>query len=166
MIKAQGITAVVLAFTVLLSISAHAAGAPDVVKFCSDPNRKMPAAGKQFDGKPADQQILDLKEGMYTLPGDGSVQIYKEGYFTLKKPKNIITFFGASRNNGGELLTAGDTMSGCSKEQLSEIMRRNKLSAPVPAGTSNAEPTLVPGGNYLPVPLPPDMQPKAPDAGQ
>jgi hypothetical protein len=140
----------------------RAANTPDVEKFCSDPNRKMPATGKQFDGRPADQAVLDLKEGTYPLPGDGSIRIYKDGYFTLTKPRNVLTFFGASRNSGGELLTVGNTMSGCSKEQLSEIMRRNKLDVPGAPGTAAPqEKSLVPGANYLPFVPKPTAEPDA-----
>ncbi len=166
MINRLGAYALVLILLcgVIAPSTSHASNAPDVAKFCSDPNRKMPATGKQFDGKPADQAVLDMKEGTYQLPGDGSIQIFKEGYFTLTKPRNVLTFFGASRNSGGELLTVGNTMSGCSKEQLSEIMRRNKLSVPgVPGTTAPQEQSLVPGANYLPfVPKPTT----APDAGK
>lgn len=140
----------------------HAANMPDVEKFCSNPNRKMPATGKQFDGRPADQTVLDMKEGTYPLPGEGSVQIYKDGYFTLTKPRNALTFYGSSRDGGGELLTVGNTMSGCSKEHLSELLRRNKLSV-LPEGGEPKEKSLVPGANYLP------FEPKtttAPDTGK
>jgi hypothetical protein len=114
----------------LFPLAAHADPAGDVTAFCANANRTMPADGKQFDGKPADETVLDLRNGTYALANDGSVQIFESGAFILTKPKNIVTFFGPGRYSSAQVLEGNGTISGCSLELLSELMKRNNIAPP------------------------------------
>src|ERR1044072_8007024 len=102
----------------LMCISAPKAHALDqnaLKSFCTSPARKLPTPGKQFNGMPADMQVLELKAGTYNLMGEGKIQIFDDNSFILTKPKNMTTFMG-----GDELMVEIADVGGCTREQLSE----------------------------------------------
>ncbi len=100
----------------------------DVQTYCADPNRRMPAPGKQFDGKPADATIMALKPGKYDLADGGTIEIFDKGVWLLHKSPKMISFFGPGRYSGGEIQIGNGTVGGCSLELLSELQKKNNLS--------------------------------------
>lgn len=128
------ISALVLTLGPVAMAFAQVDARADAMTYCAREDKRMPAPGKQFDGKPADPAVLALKPGIHALDNGGSVEIFENGGFLLTRPRGSTTFYGLSRDSGGELRMKRNTAAGCSRELLSEIMKRNNLKLPETAG--------------------------------
>jgi hypothetical protein len=105
---------------------AYALDGEALKKFCAAPDRKLPLPGKQLNGMPADMQVLELKAGTYNLQGsDGAIQVFGNNSFILTKPRSLVAFMG-----GDDLMVDANDVGGCSREQLSEILKTNNLTLP------------------------------------
>ena len=115
---------VLLSLGVLNSASAKGFGKNDIVKFCS--NKAMPIAGKQFNGERANQSVLKMVAGKYSYPNGGALLLFSNNSYIVKLPKNRDGIHGTSAD---DLMASGGILGGCSKEQLSEVMRKNGLKS-------------------------------------
>ena len=114
-----------LLFTFLLNVAlAKGFGKSDIVKFCT--NKELPIAGKQFDGKYAIKTVLSMVAGKYSYPNGGALLLFSNNYYILKLPRNRDGIHGTATD---DLLASGGIVGGCSKEQLSEAIRKNNLSS-------------------------------------
>ena len=105
-------------------VSAKNFGKNDIVKFCS--NNAMPIKGKQFNGKPAIPLVLKMVAGKYSYMNGGALLLFSNNSYLLKLPKNRNGIHGTTAD---DLMASGGILGGCSKEQLSEAIRKNSLKS-------------------------------------
>ena len=106
------------------SVQAKGFGKKDIVNYCS--SKKLPTAGKQFNGISADKMVMNLLAGKYSYPNGGALLLFTNNYYILKLPSNRNGIHGTSTD---DLIASGGILGGCSKEQLSEAVSKNKLTA-------------------------------------
>ena len=99
-------------------------GKDDIAKFCSD--KKSPITGKQFNGESANTSVLKLVAGKYSYPNGGAMLLFANNNYIVKLPNNRDGIHGT---DGDDLIASGGILGGCSKEQLSEVVAENGLSA-------------------------------------
>ena len=75
--------------------------------FCA--KAPKPRSGQEFDGSAADAKIMALKPGTYKLQSGDEIILFTANSYIVRK-------------------ASGAELAGCSKEQLSEILRNNKIS--------------------------------------
>jgi len=120
----------VVSIAVLLSLgflnlaSAKGFGKKDIIEFCSD--KKSPILGKQFNGERANSSVLKMVAGKYSYPNGGAMLLFTNNYYIVKLPNTRDGIHGTS---GDDLIASGGILGGCSKEQLSEVMRENGLKS-------------------------------------
>ena len=106
----------------------HAAMGLDVIAtFCGDKEgRNFGKEGRQPNGREADPAVMALAPGRYTTDDESVVELTKDGIFILI-PSKRLSIFGTE----GDDIMMGKRVAGCSREQLSEALRRNQIAAPV-----------------------------------
>ena len=120
----------VVSIAVLLSLgflnlaSAKGFGKKDIIEFCSD--KKSPILGKQFNGERANSSVLKMVAGKYSYPNGGAMLLFTNNYYIVKLPNTRDGIHGTS---GDDLIASGGILGGCSKEQLSEVIRENGLKS-------------------------------------
>jgi len=122
--KQISIIPLLLSLLFLNSVSAKGFGKDDMVKFCSD--KKSPITGKQFNGDRANKTVMKMVAGKYSYPNGGALLLFLNNNYVLKLPKNSNGIHGTSAD---DLMASGGILGGCSKEQLSEVMRENGLKS-------------------------------------
>ena len=113
-----------LSLIVLNSASAKGFGKKDIVEFCSD--KKSPISGKQFNGERVNSSVLKMVAGKYSYPNGGAMLLFTNNYYIVQLPNNRDGIHGTS---GDDLMASGGILGGCSREQLSEVMRENGLKS-------------------------------------
>ncbi len=104
----------------------------DIEKFCKQEDRAYPEQeGVQFDGEAAHPWVMSLKEGKYNVESkvDGTkhtttVLILDDDYYLVVLPDIERTTHGS---DGDDMIYGKNVLAGCSKEQLSEVLRKNKI---------------------------------------
>lgn len=122
-ISTLSLSAVLLLTVIATEANAKGFGRADVDKFCEQSTNKA-KPGLQFDGKKADEKIIQLKPGKYKYPKQGMILLFENNHFLLRLPSDRDGIHGT---DGDDLLAAGGIVGGCSKEQLSEAFQNNKL---------------------------------------
>lgn len=112
---------------VILPVTAQAQpGERDIVKFCDKGDLTLPPApGKQHDDNPADAVIMLAAPGEYELNAEAgaALHLYEEGRFILFLGNDGHQTFGTD----GDDMLGPRMVGGCSLEQLSEALKKNKL---------------------------------------
>ena len=98
-------------------------GKSDIDRFCAKSGHQ-PVAGQQFDGRSADVEVMRLQPGKYSYPDQGALLLFPDGHYLLQLPRNRDGIHGTA---GDDLLASGGIVGGCSKEQLSEAVQKNRL---------------------------------------
>lgn len=96
----------------------------DVDQFCQGSTAET-TVGQQFDGQKALGAVLAMQAGKYHYPNQGALLLYASGRYLLKLPNGYQGIYGS---DGDDLLASGGIVGGCSKEQLSEVIRKNQLT--------------------------------------
>ncbi len=97
----------------------------DVDKMCDRPTETpVPEAGYQYDGQKASDKILQMASGKYAYPNGGAMLVWPDARYLIKLPSTRKGVFGT---DGDDLLASGGIVGGCSREQLSEAIRKNEL---------------------------------------
>lgn len=96
----------------------------EIAEFCEDVP-KPAQRGKQYNGEDADPQVLLFRAGDYELDFRKGVWLwlYHDGSFYV----NLSRRTGVSFGSDGDDLIEGRLIGGCSREQLSEILRKNDI---------------------------------------
>ena len=117
---------IIILFSILFLnfVSAKNFGKNDIVKFCS--NKSMPIEGKQFNGERAIPSVLKMVAGKYSYINGGALLLFSNNTYILKLPKNRNGTHGTTAD---DLMASGGILGGCSKEQLSEAIRKNSLKS-------------------------------------
>ena len=98
-------------------------GKSDIDRFC-DTAVSETEQGVQFNGKKADETVLEMTSGRYSYPGGGALLLFGNDRYLIKLPNGYNGIYGT---DGDDLLAAGGIVGGCSKEQLSEAVQNNDL---------------------------------------
>lgn len=96
----------------------------DIASFC-DGKQKPPQRGVQWNGDRAERAVLTFTAGDYRMDGDADVWLwlYKDGTYFVQVGRNSSVTYGSD----GDDMIEGRRVGGCSREQLSEILKRNGL---------------------------------------
>jgi len=122
-ISTISLSAVLLLTAITTEANAEGFGRADVDNFCENITNKA-KPGLQFDGKKADEKIIQLKPGKYKYPKKGMILLFENNHFLLRLPSDRDGIHGT---DGDDLIASGGIVGGCSKEQLSEVFQNNKL---------------------------------------
>jgi hypothetical protein len=116
-----------LAVTCFVTTPARAEmGWETIEAFCEDSEgRNFGKEGRQPNGRIADEMVMALAPGRYTDEEGTVVELTEKGAFILT-PSKRLNVFGTE----GDDILMGKRVAGCSKEQLSEALRRNQIAAP------------------------------------
>lgn len=96
----------------------------EIAEFCENV-AKPPQRGKQYNGEDADPQVLLFRAGDYELDFRKGVWLwlYQDGSFYV----NLSRRTGVSFGSDGDDMIEGRLIGGCSREQLSEILKKNEI---------------------------------------
>jgi hypothetical protein len=113
----------------------------DIREFCEDsPNVTPPAKGVQFDNQPADPNVLQFRAGAYKFgkPRNAmGLTLYEDGAYFLFLDAQTSSSFGTDGDDFFDTRLVG----GCSREQLSEALKRNGM-LDLAVGAVPLDPTL------------------------
>lgn len=117
-----------LALALLVPATAYASKDMDMRAlhdFCKDDDRAAPPApGKQFTGDAADPAVMVFKAGEYKLDDAGSTLVLNtDGSYVLSLGSGYNPVFGSD----GDDMMKGRVLGGCTREQLSEVLSKNKI---------------------------------------
>lgn len=96
----------------------------DIAFFCEGkpaPQKK----GVQWDGAAADRAVMAFRSGEYVLDGGKGVRLwlFQDGTFFV----NLSKATGLSFGSDGDDLIEGRLVGGCTREQLSEVLKKNSI---------------------------------------
>lgn len=95
----------------------------DITAFCED--KPKPKRGEQWNGEPADTAVMLFRAGDYELDFRRGVWLwlYHDGSFYV----NLSRRTGVSFGTEGDDVIDGRLIGGCSREQLSEVLKKNEI---------------------------------------
>jgi hypothetical protein len=96
----------------------------EIAEFCEG-KAKPPKKGIQWNGEGADPAVMLFRAGDYELNFKRGIWLwlYHDGSFFL----NLSKHSGLSFGSDGEDWIQGRRIGGCSREQLSEILKKNEI---------------------------------------
>ena len=98
--------------------------ASEIADFC-EKKPKPEKRGVQWDGNPADSAVMLFRAGDYELDFRRGVWLwlYHDGTFYVHLSRRTGVTFGTD----GDDVIEGRLIGGCSREQLSEVLKKNEL---------------------------------------
>lgn len=96
----------------------------EITSFCEG-KPKLPQRGIQWDGKLADSAVMLFRAGEYELDFRSGVWLwlYNDGSYYLHLSRRSSVSFGTD----GDDVINGRRVGGCSREQLSEALKKNEV---------------------------------------